>query len=314
MKAIRYFNHYGTVDYEYSNGVTSLATDITKSIVIQLDDKSIDYIGYTIQDGQRPDQVSTQLYNTPEHYWTLFHLNPRLHNGLEGWPLSSAALTRLSEDKFNNRSFLSASLYTVGVESSNKMTDLPLLQTDYANLDVYTYDENDSPPYSKTDIIIEEYDVGKCGFTLLVKDSSDLNSLLINNENLGTSTADESGSVRNIALVPKEGFEHLLISAADYVTDGMIIVSYNAFLSYEEVKNSPYEHYILDLVNSQVLNISTYQVLNDLELGDGDGLLANRISREEDLKLLNDEKETIIVAHPDSIDQLSTEFTNLIAS
>jgi hypothetical protein len=47
------------------------------------------YIKYTIQDGERPDIVSTKLYGTPDYYWTFFLTNDFLKNSYSNWALSN---------------------------------------------------------------------------------------------------------------------------------------------------------------------------------------------------------------------------------
>jgi hypothetical protein len=54
---------------------------------ISEEDDSSFYRSYTVQDGQRPDVVSTILYGTPEYYWTFFLINPQIRE--KGWPLTS---------------------------------------------------------------------------------------------------------------------------------------------------------------------------------------------------------------------------------
>lgn len=90
-----YFKNFPTIKYDYlNNGVLRDITSIYKSIRVPqqlLDDSSL-YTFYNIQNGERPDIVSTRLYGTPEYYWTFFIINDFLHDGMRVWPMSQELL------------------------------------------------------------------------------------------------------------------------------------------------------------------------------------------------------------------------------
>jgi hypothetical protein len=48
-------------------------------------DKVAAYEVYNVKD-MRPDQVSYELYGTPDHYWTFFLINKHLQGGMNTWP------------------------------------------------------------------------------------------------------------------------------------------------------------------------------------------------------------------------------------
>lgn len=90
-----YFSNFDTVQYDIEgNGVYRKLTDITQysTIITKNLDNVAFYSYYNIQDGERPDTVSQNLYDTPEYYWTLFIINPELQNYWHDWPKSSDAL------------------------------------------------------------------------------------------------------------------------------------------------------------------------------------------------------------------------------
>ena len=49
-----------------------------------MSDATTVYQEYYIQPGERPDQVSQKLYNTPEFHWTFYLMNDNIREG--GWP------------------------------------------------------------------------------------------------------------------------------------------------------------------------------------------------------------------------------------
>jgi hypothetical protein len=57
---------------------------------------------YTIQDGERPDNVAQRLYKNSDYYWTIFIVNDRLKNGISEWPMSSQELDSYIKNKYNN--------------------------------------------------------------------------------------------------------------------------------------------------------------------------------------------------------------------
>ena len=52
----------------------------------------INYTYYDVVEGERPDQVSQNLYGTTDYYWTFFIVNENLKNGLTDWPKDPTTL------------------------------------------------------------------------------------------------------------------------------------------------------------------------------------------------------------------------------
>ena len=99
----KYFQNFPTVPYDlYFNGQTYDVTDIFRIVKVkpQFKDDVTFYTYYDIQDGERPDVVSTRLYGSPNYYWTFFMVNDHLVNSYKDWPLSTTALQELIEHKY----------------------------------------------------------------------------------------------------------------------------------------------------------------------------------------------------------------------
>ena len=62
----------------------------------------INYNWYEIGDGERPDQVSHNLYDTADYYWSFFVVNDRLKAGSIEWPLSGHALEKQIDEKYRD--------------------------------------------------------------------------------------------------------------------------------------------------------------------------------------------------------------------
>ena len=101
-----YFNTLDKLLYKFGDEVTSSVFQNLTSYADMIDDLK-DAVSfhekYTIQQGERPDQVSFKFYNTTEHYWTFYLLND--HIRLQGWPLSSRKLEEKVKADFPNTVF-----------------------------------------------------------------------------------------------------------------------------------------------------------------------------------------------------------------
>jgi hypothetical protein len=88
-----YFRNFASVDYKFGNNTTTTPyTNISQysTILDQIEDNSSAYRLVQVQDGERPDQLSQRLYDTTDHYWSFFLLNPGIKE--HGWPCSESEL------------------------------------------------------------------------------------------------------------------------------------------------------------------------------------------------------------------------------
>lgn len=88
-----YFKSFPRVFYKFGDEQTSDVFEnlsVYSDMVDQIRDKVSLYEDYYILPGERPDQVSQKLYDTPEYHWTFYLMNQKLRE--QGWPLSSANL------------------------------------------------------------------------------------------------------------------------------------------------------------------------------------------------------------------------------
>jgi hypothetical protein len=87
---VSYFRYFPRVDYLFGDEQRpdqfeniSVYTEIIDSIKNNV----AFYTDYYIQDGERPDQVSYNLYGTATAHWTFFLMNDKLRE--RGWPLTN---------------------------------------------------------------------------------------------------------------------------------------------------------------------------------------------------------------------------------
>jgi len=98
-----YFKNFPKALYRFGDeaevkGGGDLVTEFTQDLSIYVDvidqvrENSSFYQKYYIQNGQRPDQVSYEIYGEVDYHWTFFMMNDHLRTS--GWPLSDSELAK----------------------------------------------------------------------------------------------------------------------------------------------------------------------------------------------------------------------------
>ena len=98
-----YFSNFANIDYDFDgSGIQRSVKNLAQysTIISKNIDDATFYSYYNIQDGARPDNVSEELYGTPEYYWTFFIVNNELQNYWQDWPKSSEALRQFTEEEY----------------------------------------------------------------------------------------------------------------------------------------------------------------------------------------------------------------------
>lgn len=96
-----YFKGFPNIIYRFGNEdqVTAFQNiGVYVDIIDQIKDQASFYNFYTIGEGDRPDNVSQQLYNTPDLYWTFFLMNDNIRE--QGWPLSNREINNKAQSDF----------------------------------------------------------------------------------------------------------------------------------------------------------------------------------------------------------------------
>lgn len=99
-----YFKYFPTIDYNFGDHAQkdkfrniSIYTDV----IDQVKDNLTIYEDYNILDGERPDNVSQKIYDTPEYHWTFYMLNDNIRE--KGWPLTQQKLYEFALKKYPNK-------------------------------------------------------------------------------------------------------------------------------------------------------------------------------------------------------------------
>lgn len=99
-----YFNNFPSVNYKFGNEFNeNLFQDVSAyvQIVDEIKDNIDFYLPYTILEGERPDQLSQKLYDTPSLYWTFFLMNDHIRE--LGWPLLASQVQELVAKQFSKK-------------------------------------------------------------------------------------------------------------------------------------------------------------------------------------------------------------------
>ena len=85
-----FFKNYPRTFYQFGNPNSDFTSIQNISVYVDIIDQIKDNINfyeiYNIQDGERPDTISQDVYGTVKYYWTLYLLNDELRE--RGWPLT----------------------------------------------------------------------------------------------------------------------------------------------------------------------------------------------------------------------------------
>jgi hypothetical protein len=101
-----YFKNFPKVNYRFGNNESPVEFQNISAyidIIDQVKEYGIFYESYNIQNGQRPDQISFELYDTPNYYWTFYLLNDSLRTG--GWPISDASVYLKAKEYYPHVAF-----------------------------------------------------------------------------------------------------------------------------------------------------------------------------------------------------------------
>jgi len=102
-----YFQSFQKKDYVLDDTMTKSLTDISAytSIFSKIADDISFYSYYTMQNGERLDTISTQLYGTPEFYWTIPLINPHIVNVYIDMPKDTPEFIEYLASKYQGSAF-----------------------------------------------------------------------------------------------------------------------------------------------------------------------------------------------------------------
>ena len=99
-----YFQYFPRSFYRFGNETRS---DVFQNLTVyadvidQVKDNTTIYADYYIQDNERPDQASFNIYGNTNFHWTFYLMNDKLRE--QGWPISRANVLRYAQKKYPNK-------------------------------------------------------------------------------------------------------------------------------------------------------------------------------------------------------------------
>lgn len=101
---MRYFRYFPKIPYDLDdNKATRDIVDVFRlaKIISAIEDDITFYRNYTIQEGERPDHVSTKLYGSQEYYWTFFLINETMKNSYNDWPRARNEVEEWTDEHYS---------------------------------------------------------------------------------------------------------------------------------------------------------------------------------------------------------------------
>ena len=106
MSFPKYFRYFPNIQYAVSANKAGIPTNINIKDYFHLLKVREDifreetlYVPYSIQNGERPEQVSRKIYGDEQFYWIILQVND-IVNYYEEWPLSEFELTEFVYEKY----------------------------------------------------------------------------------------------------------------------------------------------------------------------------------------------------------------------
>jgi hypothetical protein len=151
------FTLYPKINYKISDYDSVIGIDITTSIKIKeylKNYSAIAYQPYIITDGERPDQVSSKLYGTPDYSWAVMLVND-MYSIYDDWPRSSQALKNYIIEKYGSIGYAQINYkYYNNYDDEIDLTSYNLLSSSNRKIEtLYEYEERLNTNKSKIKVI-----------------------------------------------------------------------------------------------------------------------------------------------------------------
>ena len=101
---MNHFKKYPKTFYTFGDEVTNVVIrdlSIYSDMIDQIRNSIGAYEDYYIQSGERADQVSQTLYDTPDYHWTFMLMNPKLREC--GWPLQDREVYKKAQQDYYHK-------------------------------------------------------------------------------------------------------------------------------------------------------------------------------------------------------------------
>lgn len=299
-----YFENFPVVDYKFGNERTytrfqhiGTAVDILE----QVRQYEVYYLNIEIQNGERPDQLSYRLYESPNYYWTFYLLNDHLRTN--GWPIRDADVWPKAQEYYPN-----TVVQTDGVTQDKA----PKLFDDGDKPKILWLADGDQKPLATSTYFVP-------GNYVWFQNSHTAGKILSVDPRMGTVTTDAHNirGAEQIMEVVDEIDASIVLNDGDYIPQKRyaemairkVMDEYDAphhFQDYEG--NWIYPKYSKDAPYP----LKQFKDVPLGEEGSTDINTVNSVSNFQRLRELNQQQKVISVIKPDSIRFIVREFNNLL--
>ena len=293
-----YFKNFPKVNYSFGNNEAPVQfQDIGAyvDIVDQVKEYSTFYQAYNIQDGQRPDQISLDLYKSSNYYWTFYLLNDSLRTG--GWPLRDYQVYEKAKEYYPHMAFTTNAVVSLKEASINKYPKVPGTEEIY-----WVPTGTQLPLCADTNFVV--------GSWVYFRGTKSVGKILKIDQNLGLVTTDAVGvnDIDDETVDSIDGESALRIRGGDkdfeptYQRAEMFI-----YKSYEQFESPHhYESVGKDWVNPSI------GALKPWPLNQSSVTSVQSVSYLQRLRETNEQQKVISVIRPENINDIVLEFNRLL--
>jgi hypothetical protein len=102
----KYFSKFPKIFYNFGGNTTDTITNIVSRFRLEssLKNNTSAYYNYTIRDGETPEILAFNLYNSTEKHWIILMMND-IVDAQYDWPLQYVTLNRYIENKYSTSEY-----------------------------------------------------------------------------------------------------------------------------------------------------------------------------------------------------------------
>jgi hypothetical protein len=294
-----YFKNFPKVNYSFGNNEAPVQfQDIGAyvDIIDQVKEYSTFYQAYNIEDGQRPDQISLDLYESSNYYWTFYLLNNSLRTG--GWPLQDHEIYPKAQEYYPHMAFTTNAVVSLQVASINQYPTVPGAEEIY-----WVPDGIQLPLCADTNFVVGSwvYFRGTKSVGRILKIEQDLG--LVTTDALGTNSIDDE----TVVSIDEESALIILGGDKDFepTYQRALMSVYKVYDQWD----SPH-HYESPTTGDWIY--PTIGAVRPWPLDQSSVTTRQSVSYLQRVRETNDEQKIISVIKPENISDIVLEFNRLL--
>jgi hypothetical protein len=164
MAGTNYFSYFPTIDYYCPGGCKKVTTDIFKRVKFREINRTINssvFYKYTIQDGERPEDIAERYYGDTQYYWIILYAN-NIINPYAQWPRSYREFEKYIVSKYGSVESVSdttdeSAVHHYEDDEGNWITKANWDGTLSKRISIYDYEYNLNEDKKEINIVKVEY-------------------------------------------------------------------------------------------------------------------------------------------------------------